>query len=79
MSIIGGEANNNGASVPGNASGSGYTLNAVNTNGNLATLTGQFQADQAGTAVRFTTPMVANGRVYVGGVKSVSVYGLLAP
>lgn len=33
--------------------------------------------DQAATALRFTIPTVAAGRVYVGGVKSVSVYGLL--
>lgn len=33
--------------------------------------------DQAATAVRFTIPTVADGRVYAGGVKSISVYGLL--
>ena len=35
--------------------------------------------DRAGIARRFVTPVVANGRVYVGTRGEVDVYGLLSP
>ncbi len=51
------------------ASNVATTLYSSNTNANR---------DQAGVAVKFSVPTVANGKVFVGAVKELDVYGLLS-
>jgi outer membrane protein assembly factor BamB len=68
--------------VDGFASGSPAILRAYNANDLSTPLYASNQAgprDKAGGAVKFTTPTIANGHVYLGTQNEVDVYGLLPP
>jgi hypothetical protein len=53
-----------------------YAYDATNVSTTLYTSPAS-GAGAAGAAVKFTVPMVANGKVYVGGQASITVFGLL--
>jgi hypothetical protein len=63
----------NGSQVPGPAQLFAYDATSLNKLFSSATS----GAGAAATAVKFTVPTVANGKVYVGGEGAVTVFGLL--
>src|SRR4051794_41867452 len=68
--------------VDGFATGSPAILRAYNANDLSTPLYASNQAgprDTAGGGVKFTTPTIANGHVYLGTQFEVDVYGLLPP
>ena len=54
-----------------------YAFNAANVAQGLYN-SSQLSRDHPGVALKFTLPVVANGRVYVGAAKAMSVFGLTA-
>jgi hypothetical protein len=57
--------------------GSGNAGPAVLFAYDAATLNQLFNGNASATAVKFTVPTVANGKVYVGGQGAITVFGLL--